>query len=254
MWLDPFHTAMASILIQMQGNEMLCINRSYLSIWKKKILKQNFKPMIKSYAIDYDTLIRKFLMKNFLLTTLAWVRVRGGSCCCFCQVTSVMSDSVWPHRRKPTRLLCPWDSPGKNTRVGFSPFSNACMQACSVASVVSDFVRPHGQQLTRLLCPWDFLGKSTGVGCHFLLQRGWKASCHFLSWVVWGWGSWEGGGPGQVDHALRGHSGVEVLFELGNVCSPMWGSKQKMHSLIQEGRKYWDVLLRRRKFIFWRTS
>ena len=23
-----------------------------------------------------------------------------------------------PHRRQPTRLLCPWDSPGKNTRVG----------------------------------------------------------------------------------------------------------------------------------------
>ena len=29
-----------------------------------------------------------------------------------------MSDSVWPHRRQPTRLPCPWDSPGKNTGVG----------------------------------------------------------------------------------------------------------------------------------------
>ena len=29
-----------------------------------------------------------------------------------------MFDSVRPHRRKPTRLPCPWDSPGKNTRVG----------------------------------------------------------------------------------------------------------------------------------------
>ena len=29
-----------------------------------------------------------------------------------------MSDSVWPHRWQPTRLPCPWDSPGKNTRVG----------------------------------------------------------------------------------------------------------------------------------------
>ena len=29
-----------------------------------------------------------------------------------------MSDSVWPHRLQPTRLLCPWDSPGKNTGVG----------------------------------------------------------------------------------------------------------------------------------------
>ena len=31
---------------------------------------------------------------------------------------SVVSDSVWPHRRQPTRLLRPWDSPGKNTGVG----------------------------------------------------------------------------------------------------------------------------------------
>ena len=26
-------------------------------------------------------------------------------------------DSVWPHRQQPTRHLCPWDSPGKNTGV-----------------------------------------------------------------------------------------------------------------------------------------
>ena len=29
-----------------------------------------------------------------------------------------MSDSVPPHRRQPTRLPRPWDSPGKNTGVG----------------------------------------------------------------------------------------------------------------------------------------
>ena len=29
-----------------------------------------------------------------------------------------MSDSVRPHRQKPTRLPHPWDSPGKNTGVG----------------------------------------------------------------------------------------------------------------------------------------
>ena len=31
---------------------------------------------------------------------------------------SVMSDSLWPHGLQPTRLFCPWDSPGKNTGVG----------------------------------------------------------------------------------------------------------------------------------------
>ena len=35
-------------------------------------------------------------------------------CCC---VASVMSDPVQPHRRQPTRLPPPWNSPGKNTGV-----------------------------------------------------------------------------------------------------------------------------------------
>ena len=39
-------------------------------------------------------------------------------CCCCCWVTSVVSDSVRPNRRQPTRLHRPWDSPGKNTGVG----------------------------------------------------------------------------------------------------------------------------------------
>ena len=29
-----------------------------------------------------------------------------------------MSNSLWPHGLQPARLLCPWDSPGKNTGVG----------------------------------------------------------------------------------------------------------------------------------------
>ena len=39
-------------------------------------------------------------------------------CCCRCQVTSVMSDSVQPHRQQPTRIHRPWDFPAKNTGVG----------------------------------------------------------------------------------------------------------------------------------------
>ena len=35
-----------------------------------------------------------------------------------CSLVSVMSDSLSPHGQKPTRLLCPWDSPGKNTGGG----------------------------------------------------------------------------------------------------------------------------------------
>ena len=45
-----------------------------------------------------------------------------------------MSDSVRPHRRQPTRLLCPWDSPGKNTRVGCH-FLLQCMKVKSESEV-----------------------------------------------------------------------------------------------------------------------
>ena len=35
-----------------------------------------------------------------------------------CVSHSVMSDSSWPHELQPSRLLCPWNSPGKNTGAG----------------------------------------------------------------------------------------------------------------------------------------
>ena len=56
-------------------------------------------------------------------------------CCCCCGgVTSVMSDSVRPHRRQPTRLRHPWDSPGKNTGVGCR-FLLQCMKVKSESEV-----------------------------------------------------------------------------------------------------------------------
>ena len=47
-----------------------------------------------------------------------------------------MSNSLRPHGPEPTRLLCLWDSLGKNTGVGSIQFSH---------SVVSDSLQPHGQ-------------------------------------------------------------------------------------------------------------
>ena len=45
-----------------------------------------------------------------------------------------MPDSVRPHRRQPTRLLHPWDSPGKNTAVGCH-FLLQCMKVKSKSEV-----------------------------------------------------------------------------------------------------------------------
>ena len=49
-------------------------------------------------------------------------------------VASVVSDSVRPHRRQPTRLPCAWDSPGKNTRAGCH-FLLQCMKVKSESEV-----------------------------------------------------------------------------------------------------------------------
>ena len=46
----------------------------------------------------------------------------------------VMSDSVRPYGLQPTRLLCPWDSPGKNTGLGCH-FLLQCMKVESESEV-----------------------------------------------------------------------------------------------------------------------
>ena len=93
------------------------------------------------------------------------------------------------------RLLCPWNSPGKNNGVdcqallqgicplqGSNPSHQHCRQiflpfvvyfsawirAKSLQSCLT--LRPHGLWPTRLLCLWDSPGKNTGVGFHVLLQ------------------------------------------------------------------------------------
>ena len=42
--------------------------------------------------------------------------------------------TVWPHRQQPTRLPCPWDSPGKNTGVGCH-FLLQCMKVKPLSHV-----------------------------------------------------------------------------------------------------------------------
>ena len=72
-----------------------------------------------------------------------------------------MSDSVRPHRWQPTMLLCPWDSPGKNTGMGCH-FLLQCMKVKSESEVAQsrpilhvpmDYQAPpvHGIFQTRVL-------------------------------------------------------------------------------------------------------
>ena len=82
-----------------------------------------------------------------------------------------MSNSVRPHKRPPTRLPHPWDSPGKNTGVGCY-FLLQCMkvksesevtQSCPTLSDLMDCSLPgssvHGIFQARVL-EWDTIAVS----------------------------------------------------------------------------------------------
>ena len=86
---------------------------------------------------------------------------------------SVVFDSSWPHGLQPTRLLHPWDFPGKRTGVGCH-----CLLQFSCL-VVSNSLRPYGLQHARPLCP----SPTPGVYSNSCLLSQW---CHpiILSSVV----------------------------------------------------------------------
>ena len=85
--------------------------------------------------------------------------------------SSVVSNSLRPHRLQPTRLLCPWDFPGKNTEVGChfllqgifpTQGSNPCLLHWQVASIP---LRHLGSPGRLLLGPDNFLCGDCPVHC-----------------------------------------------------------------------------------------
>ena len=97
--------------------------------------------------------------------------------CCCCYVASVVSDSVQPHRRQPTRLPHPWDSPGKNTGVSCHLLLQ-CMKIKSQSEVA--------QSCLTLSDPMDC--SLPGSSIHGIFQARvleWGAiafSQHYLKW------------------------------------------------------------------------
>ena len=134
-----------------------------------------------------------------------------------------MSDSVQPHRRQPTRLPRPWDSPGKNTVVGCH-FLLQCMKVKSESEVDQLCLSLHDPMDCSLpIYPWDFPGKSTGVGCHCLL--------HLLLAVAWCWADYFS--ESQVFHTLNGKIDTYLLRSL-------W----KLNKMLLTNRPYsWQTLV-----------
>ena len=112
-----------------------------------------------------------------------------GCCCYCCQVASVVSDSVRPQRRQPTRLPRLWDSPCKNTGVGCH-FLFQCMkvksesevaQSCPTLSDPMDCSPPgssiHGIFQARVL-EWGAIAFSKTMGKEEQFLKGWAHRDH----------------------------------------------------------------------------
>ena len=151
---------------------------------KRFVIFKSHIYFIKNIAIilNYNLIVCIYLYNITSSSTAAATAKSLQSCPTLCN----------PHRRQPTRLCLPWDSPGKNTGVGchflLQWMKNEKWKWSH--SVVSDSMRPHRQQPTRLLCPWDFPGKSTGVGCHCLLLSVYSITLsanseNFASFPIW---------------------------------------------------------------------
>ena len=93
--------------------------------------------------------------------------------CCCCCVASVTSDSVRPHRRQPTRLPRPWDSPGKNTGMGCH-FLFQCMKVKSRSEVTQSYLTLHD--------PMDY--SLPGSSVHGMFQA------RVLEWVATSFSKW----------------------------------------------------------------
>ena len=107
--------------------------------------------------------------RPLLRDSQTWIK---DCCCCCCSVTSVVSDAVQPHRRQPTRLRHPRDSPGKNAGVGCH-FLLQCIkvksesevaQSCPTLRDPTDCSLPgssvhgifHGKTLDRIKNPFPY--------------------------------------------------------------------------------------------------
>ena len=122
-----------------------------------------------------------------------------------------MSDSVQPHRQKPTRLPRPWDSPGKNTGVGCH-FLLQCMEVKSEREVT--------QSCPTLSDPMDcsLLGSSIhGIFQERVLEWGAIAFSvvRSLGSRIWRKGMWSWGF--RAEASVESKQRVRVSFDLRRV-------------------------------------
>ena len=111
-----------------------------LSTWCMSYNKSKNHLHLAYFGLGITHLVFLYILSHLIIMTVLWgmnvlTLQRGKLKLLLLLSCSVVSDSVRPHRRQPTRLLCPWDSPGKSTGMGCHSFSNAWKWKVKVKSL-----------------------------------------------------------------------------------------------------------------------
>ena len=186
--------------------------------------------------IFYELMKVKVLVIQSCSTLCDPMVCMSSCCCCCCWVTSVVSDSVRPHRWQPTRLHCPWDSPGKNTGVGCH-FLLQCMkvkserevaQLCQTLRDPMDCSLPgssvHGIFQARVL-EWGAIAFFHELMTSSIITVCWHLKLCFCPWcLIPGWGR----SPGEGNGYLLQYSFLENVMDRGVWWSTVHGVNRPM--------------------------
>ena len=151
------------------NSSALCIRWPKYWSFNFSICPSNEYSGLISFMIDwFDLLAVQGTLKTLLQHQSSKASIYVCCCCCF---ASVMSKSSPPHGLQPTRLLRPWDFPGKSIGVGcHCLLHNICIYVCKryymnhlLASVVAQWVQNlPAMQETQEMWVWS-LGKEDSL-------------------------------------------------------------------------------------------
>ena len=117
-----FRTYKNSLKLEFTTKKQLCESKvadilfqGFYWVRKRWTVHQKFE-LFPGLPLDHNLKFQKIFIEPhivILISGISYVLWKYAADKC-----SVMSDSLQPHGLLPSRLLCPWDFPGKNTAVG----------------------------------------------------------------------------------------------------------------------------------------